>query len=82
MYILNKELNSCMSFYKIIGRGNHCHWINLKSIIFVDFDDDVKEIIFDGIIRIMMKEKNYAKIRKKLLKEMFKLIIVRTPVIH
>ena len=73
MYILNKELNSCMSFYKIIGRGNHCHWIHLKSIIFVDFDDDVKEIIFDSLIRIPMEEKDYAKTRKKLLKEMFKL---------
>jgi hypothetical protein len=39
----------------------------------VEFDDDVKEIIFDDIIRINMEEKNYAKTRKKLLKEMFKL---------
>ena len=63
-----------MNFYKIIGRGNDCHWINLKSIIFVEFDDDLKEIIFDGMIRIMMDEKNYAKTRKMLLKEMFKLL--------
>jgi hypothetical protein len=39
----------------------------------VEFDDDVKEIIFDDIIRIMMEEKNYDKTRKKLLKEMLKL---------
>lgn len=63
-----------MNFYKIIGKDNHCHWINLKSIIFVEFDDDLKEIIFDGMIRIMMDEKNYAKTRKMLLKEMFKLL--------
>jgi len=62
-----------MNFYEIIGKGNHCHWINLKSIIFVEFDDDFKEIIFDGMIRIMMEEKDYAKTRKKLLKAMFKL---------
>jgi len=69
-----KKLNLGMNFYKIIGRGNDCHWINLKSIIFVEFDDDLKEIIFDGMIRIMMDEKNYAKTRKMLLKEMFKLL--------
>src|SRR5690606_28250578 len=51
-----KKLNLGMNFYKIIGRGNDCHWINLKSIIFVEFDDDLKEIIFDGMIRIMMDE--------------------------
>lgn len=63
-----------MSFYKIIGKGNHCHWINLKSIILVDFDDDLKEIIFDSMIRVKMEEKDYAKTRKKLLKEMFKVL--------
>jgi hypothetical protein len=63
-----------MNFYKIIGRGNYCHWIHLKSIIFVEFDDDLKEIVFDGMIRIMMEEKDYSKTRKKLLKEMFKLL--------
>lgn len=62
-----------MNFYKIIGKGNHCHWINLMSIIFVEFDDDLKEIIFDGMIRIMMEDKDYAKTRKMLLNEMFKL---------
>ena len=62
-----------MNFYKIIGKGNHCHWINLKSIILVDFDDDLKEIVFDGMIRMKMEEKDYAKTRKMLLKEMFKL---------
>lgn len=63
-----------MSFYKIIGKGNHCDWINLKSIILVDFDDDLKEIIFDSMIRVKMEEKDYAKTRKKLLKEMFKVL--------
>ena len=61
-----------MNFFKIIGKGNHCHWIDLESIIFVGFDDDGKELIFDGMIRILMEEKDYAKTRKKLLKEMFK----------
>jgi hypothetical protein len=45
-----------------------------ESIIFEEFDDDLKEIIFYGMIRIRKGEKDYAKTRKKLLKEIFKLL--------
>lgn len=60
-----------MKFYRIIDKDGLVNLINLQRVFFVDFKDEEKEIIFDDIIKVGVKESDYNTVRKDLLKKMF-----------
>lgn len=53
-----------MDFYRINGKREDWCLVNLKRVVYVDFDEEREEIVFDSILRIKVDKKDYHAFRK------------------